>query len=226
MKATSNRWLYAAGAAVAVTAITVGGALAANAGEREAGFAAGAPALSLPAASASATSASAAPASASAAPASAAPDRSEPEDHRPVGDVIDTGHGDWVIYGFPLAMKDLPDTTFGFMLGRRLPDGTLEDVVATNETEGADKAAGFHAGSGAMNVDGRDTLTFGYYAGPATRITAKSGGRTVTAGIAAWSANPGIKVFWFAPSVKNIKATTAYDATGARLPGRAEYAVG
>ena len=93
--------------------------------------------------------------------------------------------------------------------------------------DGSDRAPGFHAVSGAMNVEGDDIPAFGYYAGPATKITA--GG--VRARQAVWSEDPGVVVFWFHPAdvPENFTASNpaAFDRAGRKLPtGHSEVGVG
>jgi hypothetical protein len=69
-----------------------------------------------------------------------------------------------------------------------------------------------------MAVDGGTTPTFGYYAGPAARITGRSHGRTVTAHQATSTAKPDVQVYWFDGKDTAISGLTAYDAGGATLP--------
>ena len=188
MKNTKIRWVYAAGAAVACAGVIVTSALAANAGTR-------------PAAQP--------PASLSAAAAPTQPDV--------LGDVIDTGSGGWVLYAKAVDIAALPDTHFGIMAGHKNADGTLTDSVMANEAEGSDRAPGFHAVQGSMNVDGKQTPTFGYYAGSAAKITGTAKGKTVTAGQATWSEDPSVKVFWFDPAVSGVGHLAAYGADGKKL---------
>jgi hypothetical protein len=190
MKSTKIRWVYAAGAAVAVAGVIVASSLAANAGTR-------------PAAQPDALLAAAAPAP------------SQPEGT--LGDVIDTGSGDWVLYAKPVDISELPDIHFRIMEGHRKADGTLTDAVMANETEGSDRAPGFHAVQGSMEVEGTKTLTFGYYVGSATKITGTAHGKTVTAGQATWSEDPSVKVFWFDPAVSGVGHLAAYGADGKKL---------
>jgi hypothetical protein len=159
-------------------------------------------------------------ASASASAPAAAPAPAEPA-HQQLGAVVDTGYrakdGAWVIYAVAIEEKALPGTRFGVMAGLRRADGTVTDVVVANETEGPDRAPGFHAVQGGMEVDGRPSPSFGYYAGPATKITARIGGRTVTARQAAWSEDKAVKFFWFDPAAGMISDLKAYDK-GRSLP--------
>jgi hypothetical protein len=142
------------------------------------------------------------------------------ESAKPQGTVVDTGikasDGTWVLYAVPIAVKELKNTHFGLMLGRRQPDGSLTADVVSNETSGSDKAKGFHAGQGGMNVNGQDTLTFGYYVGAATKITGKAHGKTVIAQQATWSKDKSVVFYWFAPKT-SISGLKAYGSTGRAL---------
>jgi hypothetical protein len=210
MESRKYRWLYATGAAVACAGVLVA-ANVAFAGDR--GSAAGAPAAAAP-------------------PASPTPGATPgaTQSDRPVGTVVDTGlkakAGTWVFYLIKIKEPQIPKTHFGLMLGRRLPGGKLTADVVTNETSGSDLAKGFHAGEGSMAVDGGNTPTFGYFVGPAAKITAKSHGRTVTAGLAISSEYPSVRVYWFAPGVSGITGVTAYDAAGKKISAGATFGVG
>jgi hypothetical protein len=133
-----------------------------------------------------------------------------------LGDIVKTGFGGWVLFATPVKSPVLPKTHFGVMAGRR-SNGTLTGDVITNETNGSDKASGFHAVQGTMEVDGVQTPTFGYYAGPATRITGRAHGKTVTAGHAVWSEDASVIFFWFTPGT-TVNSLAAYDKTGKKLP--------
>jgi hypothetical protein len=210
MESRKYRWLYATGAAVACAGVLVA-ANVAFAGDR--GSAAGAPAAATPAAPSL--------------PPTPAP--TGPVD-QPIGTVVDTGlkakTGTWVFYLVAVKDRQIPKTHFGLMLGRRLPGGTLTADVVTNETSGSDLAKGFHAGEGSMAVEGGTTPTFGYFVGPAAKITAKSHGKTVTAGQAISSKYPSVRVYWFAPGVSGITGVTAYDKAGKKISAGATFGVG
>jgi hypothetical protein len=126
--------------------------------------------------------------------------------------------------------KALPRTRFGIMAGRRMADGSFTSDVITNETSGSGTARGFHAPQGPMNVGGEDVPAFGYYVGPATRITVTAGKKTVAAGVAAWSEDPSVVIFWFDPAeIRGAKLTklAAFDRNGRRLyGGNAQFGVG
>ena len=215
MKSSKFRWIYAAGAAVACAGVLVTTSLVANAGDRP---------LAQPGAQ---------PAAQPGVPAAGQPAElpvqksAAPEDQQTVGDIVKTGSGDWVLYAQTIKEKRLPKIHFGVMLGRRSADGALEDAVMANEVEGSDRAPGFHAVQGSMNVNGRQTLTFGYYVGPAEKITGKAHGKQVTAGLATWSEDSSVHFFWFAPSVQEVGHLVAFDKSGEKLPtGDATIGVG
>ena len=135
-----------------------------------------------------------------------------------LGDVIPSGFGDVVFYGVPVQIPQLPETTFGIMAGARDAAGGLTNLVATNETSGSDKAPGFHAVAGGMEVSGHEVPTFGYYYGPAARITGRIWGTTGVAHQARWSEDPNVVVFWFDPGVADPENLQAFDAAGTELP--------
>jgi len=159
-----------------------------------------------------------------------------PQTHEGViGELIDTGllagGAEQVIYGVPVEGSPRPDVDFGFMLGRRLPDGSLEGDVMINETEAAAKAPGFHSPEAPMDVNGVAAPAFGYYVGPATKITVLADGHEVIAQQAPWSRDASVIVFWFDPAQAKADAEleklTAYDKDGKKLPaGNNTFAVG
>ncbi|GLY36619.1 hypothetical protein Amsp01_026430 [Amycolatopsis sp. NBRC 101858] len=163
------------------------------------------------------TSANAAPAAPAppvalaAAPVSPPPTRAAEPEHEVLGEVISSGLGDLVFYGVKLREPRLPQTTFGIMAGTRAG----EDLVIANETSGSDKAPGFHAVTGGLNANGHDVPTFGYYVGPAAKITSSAG----VAHQARWSADPNVVVFWFNLGTPDPARLKAYDAAGNKLPG-------
>jgi hypothetical protein len=160
-----------------------------------------------------APAASAAPVALAATPVSPPPTRVTAPEHEVLGDVIPSGFGDLVFYGVKVQEPRLPQTTFGIMAGARDASG-LKDLVIANETAGSDKAPGFHAVTGGLNVDGHDVPSFGYYVGPAAKIT----GSTGLAHQARWSADPKVVVFWFAPGTPDPEHLKAFDAAGKELP--------
>jgi hypothetical protein len=153
----------------------------------------------------------AAPVALAAAPVSRPPTRVAEPEHEVLGDVIPSGVGDLVFYGVKVQEPRLPRTTFGIMAGTRAGG----DLVIANETSGSDKAPGFHAVTGGMNVNGHDVPGFGYYVGPAAKITSSAG----VAHQARWSADPNVVVFWFDPGTPDPARLNAYDAAGDKLPG-------
>jgi hypothetical protein len=199
-----TRWLLISGTAAVCIAAVATGAVSANAGER--------PSSPRPAAAAPSFGPSDAPAP--------DPNPDSGNDVAPLGDVIRTGisvkGGEVVLYGVPV--DGMPGITFGVMAGVAGPSGNPTNRVMANEYEGSDKAPGFHAVQGAMNVEGGDFPTFGYYAGPAAKITSGE----ATAKQAVWSEDSSIVIFWFDPAdvsggftAKNLKA---FDASGTKLP--------
>lgn len=196
MTNTRNRWLYATGAAVACAAVLVTANVAlASRNPAPSSFEAAAPATLAPSAPSATTAA-----------AEIAPSI--------ITTGIKAGAGEWVLYTQPINEKAIPKITFGLMLGYSVDGKEPVDAVMANEAEGSDKAPGFHAVQGSMEIDQGVTPTFGYYVGPAAKITAKAGGKTLTAEQSAL--DDSIQVFWFdADGIKNL---TAYDADGEKLP--------
>ncbi|MFI7599447.1 hypothetical protein [Actinoplanes sp. NPDC049681] len=154
-----------------------------------------------------------------------------------LGDVIATGlttsTGEPVVLWFkPIDDEAIPGTSFGLTVGRRTAGGALKSEVLTNESEGSDKAPGFHATEAPMEVDGFDSPAFGYYSGAhAARITVLADGHRVDASLAPWSGDPSIIAFWFDPAQvapgARLTKLTAYDADGKALPGHGTgFAVG
>ena len=146
----------------------------------------------------------------------------------PAGRVIPAGirdqAGELVFFVIRIHLGQLPGTSFGIMAGHRASPGTLTGDVETNETTGSATAPGFHAVESPIETGdpGTPIPEFGYYAGPAAKITASAGGKRVTASIARWSLNPQIVIFWF-PATAHPSATApdglaAYDASGHLLP--------
>jgi hypothetical protein len=222
MESRSRGWLYAAGAAVACAGVLVAGNVAfagRNGPDSVAGFSAGAgPSAPVPTRSGEAGTPDPTPSG-------------EGNNPKPLGQVIDTGlaakHGDWVLYAVPVKDKALPKIHFGVMLGHRKASGEVVADIMTNETTGSDRSPGFHGAEGSMSVDAGQSPTFGYYAGPATRITGKSHGKTVTAKQATWSKDRSVVVYWFAPSVTGVSGLKAYDKAGHVLPaGNTSIGVG
>ncbi|SDI80000.1 hypothetical protein SAMN05192558_1129 [Actinokineospora alba] len=149
-----------------------------------------------------------------------APDSAAPE-HVFLGQPVATGSngpGGELVFRFVKIDEPeyLPDVHFGLLAGRTDAKGVFTGHYATNETEGSDTAPGFHGAS--IASDNGRIPAFGYYAGPATKITATIGGKTVQAHQAAWSEDPAVKVWWFDYSTKEPSNLAAFDAAGAPLP--------
>jgi hypothetical protein len=149
-----------------------------------------------------------------------------PAPPRPFGKVISTGirnsAGELVFYAVHVHVSQLPDTTFGIMGGYRKTSGNLTADVTTNEFSGPDTAPGFHAVEAPMTA-GKDAIPeFGYYAGPAVKITGILDGHRILADHAQWSVNPKIVIFWFSLRADHldyaITGLAAYDAHGKPLP--------
>jgi hypothetical protein len=208
MGLSRNRWILAAGVTGTALAVVVTGAVAANAAQED-------PARR----SAPKAAAAQQPAAGKAAKAASTPEA--PPAPAALGTVIDTGFaakdGSWVMYAVAVDEKSLPGTHFGVMAGRRLPSGSLTAGVMANEFQGSDRAPGFHAVQAGMNVEGEQTPSFGYYVGDATKITARAGGRAVTAKQAAWSEDAAVKIFWFDPAAGAVSDLKAYDSAGRAL---------
>jgi hypothetical protein len=160
-----------------------------------------------------------------AAPVQQPPLTAVPPPHRPAGAygaAIDTGirknARELVFFAVRIRNKHLPGDTFGLMGAYQDRAGHLSGKVETNETSGSDVTAGFHAIEAPIN----GIPEFGYYAGPAAKITGTVGGRTIRAATARWSVNKKIVIFWFSPrdnpgavDVTNLAAFTAH---GKKLP--------
>lgn len=107
------------------------------------------------------------------------------------------------------------------MAARRDQPGHLTATVVSNQPRGNDRSPGFHAVWTGGSELGHLAPTFGYYVRPATKITAKVGGRTVEARQATWSEDPQVVIFWFdsvQPGAGVPSNLSAYDADGRKLP--------
>ena len=152
-----------------------------------------------------------------------------------LGAVVDTGlqakGQDRILWMEKLTEQFHAGVSIGMVAGRRGPGGELIKDVVTAETQGSDRSPGFHGLEMAMGLDGMDSPAFGYYAGPAAKITVVADGRTVRAQQAVWSEDPSIVLFWF--PLNQVKPTSevgrasAYDSSGRKLPaGHPTFAVG
>ncbi|WP_051799557.1 hypothetical protein [Catenuloplanes japonicus] len=146
-----------------------------------------------------------------------------PEQNFRTGLQLDGG-GELVMRVHAVEHPQLPQTRFGIAACRLDSGGATQVLIVTNETDVSDVAPGFHAIEAPMNV--KDTLVpeFGYYAGPAERITGVvPGAGTVEAGTAvAKVAGTMIVLFWFDPAVTGpepVADLRALDENGKDLPG-------
>ncbi|OXM71160.1 hypothetical protein [Amycolatopsis vastitatis] len=147
-----------------------------------------------------------------------------PHAEQPIGEVVGTGirtsAGELVFYARALDLPELPGVRFGLVAGFR--SGTsLQAVLVTNEFRGSDRSFGFHATDGGETLEGEVIPVFGYFAGPATKITTTVHGATVEAKLAKWTADPNVVIFWFnpdqVPDSASLTPLVAYDANGERL---------
>lgn len=142
--------------------------------------------------------------------------------HTQLGTLVDTGisssQGELMIYGVKIDGSVAPGVTFGMMAGVRDATGSVTDVYLGNQTSGSDVAPGFHSLNGTLNAAGTFIPTFGYYVGPAAKITTTVHGQTVQAHLAQWSENSAVKILWFAqqdvPDSNLMTPPKAYDAAG------------
>jgi hypothetical protein len=129
-----------------------------------------------------------------------------------------------------------PGVTFALRACWAQPDGTLKQCYDVSRYKPPARPSGFAVVSLPTRFVGEGDLPmFGYYDGPATKITVKSDGKQVVAQTAAWSEDPNV-VFWWVgldqvPIVQDSDANgkyngkhhvftdwSAYDAQGRRLP--------
>jgi hypothetical protein len=147
-----------------------------------------------------------------------------PPADRAIGEVVGTGirarAGELVFYARAIDAPELPDVRFGLVAGTR-SGTTLRPLLVANEFRGSDRSFGFHATDGGETVGDQLIPVFGYFAGPAARITTTVHGATVEAKLAKWTADPNVVFFWFHPdAVPDAAVLTpliAYDAGGERL---------
>jgi hypothetical protein len=159
-------------------------------------------------------------------PTSSAPaSTSAPPERPPLGDVVGTGiqtqAGEIVFFARAVDEPQiLPDIHFGLVAGFR--SGTsLQAALATNEVRGSDRSFGFHATDGGELISDQLIPVFGYFAGPATRITTTVHGKTVDASLTKWTEDPSVVFFWFdpveVPDSGSLSPLVAYDSNGKRL---------
>ncbi|WP_410562444.1 hypothetical protein [Amycolatopsis sp. cmx-4-61] len=143
---------------------------------------------------------------------------------QPVGDVVGTGirtaAGELVFYARAVDAPELPGVRFGLVAGLRSAT-SLQSLLMANEFRGSDRSFGFHATDGGEVIRDQLIPVFGYFAGPAARITTTVHGVTVEARLAKWTADPNVVFFWFDPAAVPDSAVLtpliAYDADGRRL---------
>ncbi|MGV9359670.1 hypothetical protein [Amycolatopsis sp. NPDC003731] len=157
-------------------------------------------------------------------PAPAVSTTAGPPAEQPIGDVVGTGirtaAGELVFYARAIDLPELPGTRFGLVAGLR-SGASLRALQVTNEFRGSDRSFGFHATDGGETVGNQLIPVFGYFAGPAARITTTVHGKTIEARLATWTADSTVVFFWFDPvEVPNSAVLTpliAFDADGKRL---------
>ncbi|MER7591896.1 hypothetical protein ABTW72_30590 [Micromonospora sp. NPDC127501] len=143
---------------------------------------------------------------------------------KPLGQIVDSGvrHGAErrVYYFVPVSVPGEPKVSIGLAAGRQAPDGSLSTDILVNDVEGSDRSAGFHQ----IGYDERFAApvpTFGYFVGPAKRITGTVDGRQVDARVAPWSGDKQVLIFWFDPALltpgEQLDGIIARDASGRRL---------
>ncbi|MEV4123007.1 hypothetical protein [Micromonospora sp. NPDC049645] len=142
-----------------------------------------------------------------------------------LGRLVDSGvrHGDdrRVYYFVRVAVPGVPKVSIGLAAGRQAPDGSLTTDILVNDVEGSDRSAGFHE----IGYDERSAAapvpTFGYFVGPAQRITGAVDGRQVDARLARWSVDKQVVIFWFEPTQltpgERLDGIIARDSSGRRL---------
>ncbi|MGW4482817.1 hypothetical protein ACWEOE_03160 [Amycolatopsis sp. NPDC004368] len=142
----------------------------------------------------------------------------------PYGDVIhsgiETGGGELVFYVTKLDDVVLPGIHFSVLAAVQTKSGVRE-LYSSNEIRGSDTSFGFHATAGGMAAGDSYVPVFGYFAGPAVKITSTVRGKPVVANTARWSVNPDVVVFWFnpkeVPSSGVLTPLVAYGKDGTRL---------
>ena len=160
------------------------------------------------------------------APSKAAPSETSMPERLPLGDIVLTGirseTGDeLVLYAVAIDEPMLKDIHFGLVAGYRDARGSLQSLLATNETVTSDRSFGFHATDGGEILRDRLIPVFGYFSGPAAKITTTVHGATMVAKQQQWTEDPTVVFFWFdpsdVPSSQSLTPLVAYDAKGNRL---------
>ncbi|RSN37079.1 hypothetical protein DMC61_03130 [Amycolatopsis sp. WAC 04169] len=144
----------------------------------------------------------------------------------PLGEVIPLGYKgeggrELVIYASEIDEPSMPEVRFGLQVAYRDGAGEYEALLSANEFKGADRSFGFHAVDGGDVVQGTFVPVFGYFSGPAVRVTSTVRGKPVEATVIPWSEDPSVVIFWFNPdqveSPYVLTPLVAYDAKGQRL---------
>ncbi|WP_410576027.1 hypothetical protein [Amycolatopsis sp. lyj-108] len=160
------------------------------------------------------------------APAPASPTITEAPSEQPFGETIPLGvkgegGRELVLYAFAIDEPRMPDVRFGLQVAYRNQTGEYDALLASNEFKGSDRSFGFHAVDGGDVIQGTFVPVFGYFAGPAARITSTVRGKPVEAKAIPWSEDPSIVLFWFdgaqVESAGVLTPLVAYDAKGQRL---------
>ena len=166
------------------------------------------------------------PAVSSTAPSKTVPSETSMPERLPLGDIVLTGirseTGDeLVLYAVAIDEPLLKDIHFGLVAGYRDARGSLQSLLASNETVTSDRSFGFHATDGGENLGRGQIPVFGYFAGPAVKITTTVHGATKVAKQQQWTEDPTVVFFWFdpsdVPSSQSLTPLVAYDETGNRL---------
>jgi len=170
--------------------------------------------------------AASAPAAPAPIPAPASPSVTSAPSDSPLGDVIPLGYQgeggrELVIYASEIDEPSMPDVRFGLQVAYRNDAGGYEALLAANEFKGSDRSFGFHAVDGGDLIRGTFVPVFGYFSGPAVRVTSTVRGKPVEAKVIPWSEDPSVVIFWFNPgqveSPYVLTPLVAYDAKGQRL---------
>lgn len=144
----------------------------------------------------------------------------------PLGDVVLTGirsqNGEeMALYAVAVDEPALKNIHFGLVAGYLDAKGSLQALLETNETATPDRSFGFHATDGGEILRDRLVPVFGYFAGPAAKITTTVHGATKIAKQQQWTEDPSVVFFWFdpsdVPSSGSLTPLIAYDAKGNRL---------
>jgi hypothetical protein len=154
------------------------------------------------------------------------PSATLPPEPQPLGDVVLTGvqspgGEEMVLYAIAIDQPVLKDIHFGLVAGYRDARGSVQALLETNETETSDRSFGFHATDGGEILRDRLVPVFGYFSGPAAKITTTVHGATKIAKQQQWTEDPTVVFFWFdpsdVPSSQSLTPLVAYDVSGNRL---------